>query len=72
MLKLDPHCMTDRQRFISDFGRKMMFLAATEKEDVISNAFARVGEELAEKASMKGLTALDHDIVRLARTRMED
>lgn len=69
---LDPHCMTDRQRFISDFGRKMMFLAATEKNDVLSNAFARVGEELAEKASMKGLTALDHDIVHFARTRMED
>lgn len=69
---LDPHCMTDRQRFISDFGRKMMFLAATEKNDVLSNAFARVGEELAEKASMKGLTALDHDVVRFARTRMED
>lgn len=72
MLKLDPHTMTDRQRFISDFGRKMMFLAATEKNDVLSNAFARVGEELAERASMKGLTALDHDIIRFARTRMED
>jgi len=72
MLKLDSHNMTDRQRFIADFGRKMMFLAATEKEDVLSNAFARVGELLAENASMKGLTALDHEVVRFARTRLED
>jgi hypothetical protein len=68
---LDPHCMTDRQRFISDFGRKMMYLAATEKNDTLSNAFARVGEELAEEASMKCLSELDHQIVRFAKTRME-
>jgi len=72
MLKLDPHGMTDRQRFISDFGRKMMFLAATEKQDVISNALARVGEHLSEKASMKGLTKIDHDIIRFAKNRLED
>lgn len=67
---LDPHCMTDRQRFISDFGRKMMYLAATEKNDTLSNAFARVGEELAEEASMKRLSELDHRIIRFAKTRM--
>ena len=69
---LDPHCMTDRQRFISDFGRKMMALAATEKNDMLSNAFARVGEFIAEEASMKRLSELDHQIVRFAKIRMED
>lgn len=68
---LDPHCMTERQRFISDFGRKMMSLAATEQNDMLSNAFARVGEFIAEEASMKRLSELDHQIVRFAKTRME-
>jgi len=66
---LDPHCMTDNQRLICNFGRKMMEMAATESNDTISNAFARVGEHLAEKASFKGLTALDHDIIRFAKAR---
>lgn len=69
---LDPHCMTDHQRFIADFGRKMMTLASTENNNVISNAFARVGEQLAEKASMKGLTALDYKVVGFAKARMGD
>ena len=67
---LDPHCMTDAQRLISNFGRQMMFLASTEKNHSISNAMARVGEHLAEKSSFKGLTKLDHDIIRFAKTRM--
>jgi hypothetical protein len=66
---LDPHCMTPNQRLIANFGRKMMDMAAIEKNDVLSNAFARVGEHLAERASFKGLTALDHDIIRFAKAR---
>lgn len=67
---LDPHCMTPTQRLIADFGRTMMTMAATEKNDVLSNAFARVGEQLAEKASFKGLTKLDHELIAFAKSRM--
>lgn len=66
---LDPHCMTPAQYTIANFGRTMMTMAATEKNDVLSNAYARVGEHLAEKASFKGLTELDHQILRFAKAR---
>lgn len=66
---LDPHCMTPAQRSISNFGRTMMHMAATEKNDMLSNALARVGEHLAEKSSFKGLNDLDRKIFRFAKTR---
>lgn len=67
---LDPHCMTPTQYMIANFGRHMMTMAATEKNDILSNAFARVGEHLAEKASFKGLTKLDHELIAFAKIRM--
>lgn len=66
---LDPHCMTPAQRLIANFGRTMMDMAAIEKNDTISNAYARVGEHLAEKASFKGLNKLDHEIIAYAKAR---
>lgn len=66
---LDPHCMTPAQRNVSNFGRKMMEMAATEKNDMISNALARVGEHLAEKSSVKGLTTVDLQLIRFAKAR---
>lgn len=66
---LDPHCMTPAQYTIANFGRTMMEMAAVEKNDMLSNNLARVGERLAEKASLKGLTDLDHQIIRFAKAR---
>lgn len=66
---LDPHCMTPAQRNISNFGRKMMDMAAVEKNDMISNALARIGEHLAEKSSVKGLSNLDLQIIRFAKAK---
>lgn len=68
---LDPHCMTDQQRTIADFGRRMMYMAAVEKNDIFSNAMARVGERLAENASFKGLSDLDLQVVRYCYARKD-
>ena len=62
--------MTADQRRVSTFGRKMVsFSEKNVKQDTpleILNAFSRVGEHLAEKATMKGLSDLDKQIVRFA------
>jgi len=62
--------MTMQQRIVCNFGRKMMDLAALETNDTIANALARVGERLAETASIDGLTDVDHKIIRYAHQKI--
>jgi len=62
--------MNTEERKISRFGRQMMDLAAMERNDAIANALSRVGEHLAEKASIEGLTDLDKKVIRYANQKI--
>jgi len=59
--------MTEQQRYIAAFGRKMMDLARHHDNDKISNELSRVGNQLAEKASLKDLTELDKKVIQFAK-----
>jgi hypothetical protein len=66
--------MTDKQRLISAFGRKMVdFQEAggnSKTPIAILNDFSRVGELMADTASMKRLDARDLMVVKYARMVM--
>lgn len=59
--------MTNNQVRIADFGRRMMDLAAVHQNDQISNELSRIGNRLAETASLDGLTELEKKVIRYAR-----
>jgi len=62
--------MTPAQRTISNFGRRMMQYSEDNGATVpleILNAFSRIGEELAETASVKNLTAADKMVIKYAK-----
>lgn len=62
---------TAKQRIVSAFGRKMMWASESgEYMNVplpILNSFSDVGEQLAETATMKGLTPAQLMTVRYAK-----
>lgn len=65
--------MTAEQKRVSSFGRKMMDFS--EKGDSatpleILNAFSRVGEHLAEKATTKGLSDIDKQVIKYAMKKI--
>lgn len=66
--------MSEKQKVIASFGRKM--IAFQEKGGngktplEILNAFSRIGEEMAETASMKNLSDTDKMVVKYARSVM--
>jgi len=64
--------MTENQRLIASFGRRMMDFAQFHSNDKISNELARVGYRLAETASLANLSDLDKKIIRYARQNFEN
>jgi len=62
--------MTTEQKVLASFGRQMMELAMVEKNDMIANALSRVGEHLAERASVDGLEPVDHKVIAYAHGKI--
>jgi hypothetical protein len=66
--------MTPKQKQISSFGRKMMTFSENGNQSIpleILNAFSRVGEHLAEKATIKGLSDADKQVVHFAIKKLK-
>lgn len=65
--------MTVSQIKIANFGREMMNFSANNYGSApleILNAMSRVGEQLAETASLKNLSPADHMLLRYAKKLM--
>jgi hypothetical protein len=65
--------MTASQVKIAAFGRAMMDFSAKNYGAApleILNAMSRVGEEIAESASLKNLSATDHMLLRYSKKLM--
>jgi len=66
--------MTDRQRTISNFGRRMMQISEDNLFNIpleICNAMSRIGEELAETAAVKNLTKEDKMVIQYTKQLMK-
>ena len=66
--------MSDRQKTISNFGRRMMQISEDNFTNIpleICNAMSRIGEELAETAQVKNLTKEDKMVIQYTKQLMK-